>query len=239
MARMVQTAPEYWLGEALGARTSEQRAKFASRGLSLSKVESETQTLLLRQLYLAHMDEGRFWDGRAVADQMIELGTMQDVALHDAARACLGAEDFAAATDYVRRACRTAPPSRRAFHLSCLGGILYARGQMAEAVHVLRRAVRWSTHRTTLYQAQLSIALFADGKQVDLSVALNALQRAKEPGRYGRFLIGELLFHLGEHEESRKQLGLFLESLQDQRPGVRAGLRAEALCARTRLRQLS
>src|SRR5690349_10016727 len=102
------------------------RAKYAARGLSHDgNVDHTTRAMLLRQLYLSHMEGRRFDEALVAAEQMVSLAVMPDVARQDAARACLGLGDRARAIEHLRLASRVSPPSRRAFHLWTLGSVLY------------------------------------------------------------------------------------------------------------------
>ena len=89
-AAAVAVTPELLLRKATLARTSVTRAKYAQRGLAHgSPLDHTTRVLLLRQLYLSHMEGRRFADALAVAEQMVGASVMPDVARQDAARACL------------------------------------------------------------------------------------------------------------------------------------------------------
>src|SRR4029079_6800894 len=64
--------PELLLRKATLARTSGTRAKYAERGLAASAgLDRTTRALLLRQLYLSHMEARRFAEALAAAEQMI------------------------------------------------------------------------------------------------------------------------------------------------------------------------
>src|SRR5688572_8086789 len=146
--------PEVMLRKASLARTPLSRAKYAQRGLShRGTLDRTTRTMLLRQLYLSHMEGRRFDDALAIADQMLESAVMPDVARQDAARACLGLGDRDAALVHLRIASRVSPPARRAFHLWTLGSVLFLTGHYREAVGALSRAARWGTTDKPLYRA--------------------------------------------------------------------------------------
>src|SRR5690606_23302402 len=109
------TAPEVLLRKATLARTSVARAKYAQRGLShAGEIDETTRMMLLRQLYLSHMEGRRFEDALGVAGQMIACNVMPDVARQDAARACLGLGDTQEAVEHLRIASRVSPAARRA-----------------------------------------------------------------------------------------------------------------------------
>src|SRR6195952_4253618 len=157
--------PELLLRKATLARTSGTRAKYAERGLAISAgVDRTTRALLLRQLYLSHMEARRFAEALQAADLMVQANIMPDVARQDAARACLGWGDRETAVAHLRLASRVSPPARRAFHLWTLGSVLYLMGHSREAVGALSRAVRWSTTEKPLYLAQAALARRAAGE---------------------------------------------------------------------------
>src|SRR3954471_11066549 len=157
--------PELLLRKATLARTSGTRAKYAERGLAFSAgLDRETRALLLRQLYLSHMEARRFAEALAAAEQMILADIMPDVARQDAARACLGLGDLERALDHLRLASRVSPPARRAFHLWTLGSVLYLMGRHREAAGALSRAARWGTTDKPLYLAQHALARHAAGE---------------------------------------------------------------------------
>src|SRR5688572_9514961 len=112
-----RVTPELMLRKATLARSSGLRAKYARRGLEHDgNVDRTTRAMLLRQLYLSHMEARRFSEALDVAEEMVETGIMPDVARQDAARACLGLGSRDQAIEHLRLASRVSPPSRRAFH---------------------------------------------------------------------------------------------------------------------------
>jgi tetratricopeptide (TPR) repeat protein len=195
--------------------------------------------MLLRQLYLSHMEAQRFADAVYVAQAMAELGVMPDVALQDLARAYLGLGMPARAIEQLRRAGRVAPASRRAFHLWTLGSELYFQGYCAQAVFAFARAARWGTTAKPLYQAQLALALLASGQSADNLVELReALEEAPCGQGYGRFVLGELAFHQGDRVAARQYLRTFVARTDAGRVALRVGLSAELQRARELLTML-
>ncbi len=96
-AAVTLPTPELMLRKATLARSAVTRAKYAQRGLSHDgKVDRTTRNMLLRQLYLSHMEGKRFADALVIAEQMLNGAVMPDVAHQDAARACLGLLGFGA-----------------------------------------------------------------------------------------------------------------------------------------------
>lgn len=236
---MARRNPEALLMQARAAESPAQRAKYATGGLSQPRLASETQALLLRQLYLAHLESERYEDAKKIAEQMLELGLLGDVALHDASRACLALGDATSAVRYLRTATRSGPASRRAFHLSCLGSLYLHLGQFAEAARVLRRAVRWATEEKPLYRAQLALALKALGEPVDLAEAFSVLEALRRRSGYAEYVLGELALALGKRSYAKNALQTFVSTAEAASISVRAGLRCELLRAKDLLAQLS
>jgi tetratricopeptide (TPR) repeat protein len=216
------------------------RAKYAQRALSSqARLDPTTRSMLLRQLYLAHMEGRKFDQALTVAQEMVGLGVMPDVAQQDAARACLALSQHADALGHLRLASRVGPPCRRAFHLWTLGSALYLAGRHQEAVGALTRALRWGTYDRPLYQAQLALARLAGGMPVgDLRPFRNCLIEAPCGQGYGQFVLGELAFHDGDHEAARKHLNRFLQRSTSGRVALKVALAAEILRARKLLEQL-
>jgi tetratricopeptide (TPR) repeat protein len=220
------------------ARTSGLRAKYATRGLA-DDSDSTTQALLLRQLYLAHMEARRFADALAVTEQILALGEMNDVARQDAARACLGLDDADAAILHLRIATRVAPASRRAFHCWTLGTTLHLRGRHAEAAEMLSRAIRWGTTARPLYVAQLALARRAAGEKVrDLGTLREQLEDAPCGQGYGQFVLGELSFHQGDFAAARRYMTGFIRRASSGRVALAVTLRGEIHHARRILRAI-
>ena len=232
-------SPEVLLRKATLARSAAARAKYARRGLqSPGRLDSTTRTMLLRQLYLSHMEGRRFAEALAVAKKMVDLRVMPDVARQDAARACLGLGDFQGAVHELRLASRVSPPGRRAFHLWTLGSVLYLNGHAHAAVGVLERAARWGTRDKPLYQAQLELARRACGEaEQDLEVLWARLEGAPCGQGYGQFVLGELAYEAGDYEPARRYLQAFVERTTSGRVALAVALdgelrRAQELLAR-------
>lgn len=195
--------------------------------------------MLLRQLYLSHMESRRFGEARTIAEEMVDLEVMPDVARQDAARACLGLGEIDAAIDHLRLASRSCPPSRRAFHLWTLGSVLLLHDQPREAVSALSRAVRWGTTDRPLYRGQLALARLACGEAAgELGKLRRSLAEAPCGQGYGRFVQGELAFHEGALDEAAAHLGEFVERTTSGRVALAVALQAEVARARTLLRRL-
>lgn len=211
------------LDKALRAKTPEGRVRHARAGLA-RHCDDETKALLLRQLYLGLLETERYAAARVAAEQMIELGSLPDVARHDAARVCGAAGDYDAAVEHLRVAVRVGPPARRAFHLSTLGGLLYAIGRSEAAIEPLETAVAEKGSPLVLLEAQLALARNAEG---DLDLAYHALANDPAGEGYGRFVLGEIAFARGNRERARVHLEAFLSRARRSRPAARAALAPE------------
>jgi tetratricopeptide (TPR) repeat protein len=232
--------PELLLRKATLARTSGTRAKYAERGLALSAgLDRTTRALLLRQLYLSHMEGRRFADALVIAEQMLDGAVMADVARQDAARACLGLGDRDRAIYHLRIASRVSPPARRAFHLWTLGSVLFLNGKHREAAGALARAARWGTTDKPLYRAQLVLARRAAGEPVSgLSSARERLEEAPCGQGYGQFVLGALAFEQRDDSAAERYLAAFIQRTTSGRVALEVALAAEVTHARQLLRRV-
>jgi len=240
VARPPRQAPEILLRKATLARTPLARAKYAERGLSHNgAVDRTTRAMLLRQLYLSHMEGRRFVEALSVAHHMLENAVMLDVARQDAARACLGIGDREGALLHLRIASRVSPPTRRAFHLWTLGSVLFLAGQYREAVGSLSRAARWGTTDKPLYRAQLALARRAAGEAVGgLGAIRERLEEAPCGQGYGQFVIGAIAFEEKNDALSERYLSLFIQRTTSGRVALEVALSGEVAYARRLLRRI-
>lgn len=223
--------PEAWLQLASRASDPAARAKFAISGLCFAHLAADTHLLLLRQLCLSHLERGRHYDARAVAQQMVALGAWPEIAHQEAARACAALGDFAEAVNHLRLAGRAAPASRRGFHLWCLGSTLYALDQHSEALEALERAERWATKNKPLIAGVGALCRRALAQSADLSAAYAELSDLLLQPGIAEWVGGELLLALGRVAPARRLLERFVSRLARQ-PAKAAGLRAELERAR-------
>lgn len=232
--------PEVLLQKASLARTPVSRAKYAQRGLShRGTLDRTTRTMLLRQLYLSHMEGRRFAEALSVAEQMLTSAVMPDVARQDAARACLGLGDREGAIVHLRIASRVSPPARRAFHLWTLGSVLFLAGQHREAAGALARAARWGTTDKPLYRAQLVLARRAAGEPGGgLSAARERLEEAPCGQGYGQFVLGALAYEQGDHLAAERYLGTFVRRATSGRVALEVALAGEVAHARRLLKRI-
>jgi tetratricopeptide (TPR) repeat protein len=229
--------PEVLLRKATLARTSGTRAKYAERGLAhRGSLDRTTRTMLLRQLYLSHMEGKRFADALAVAEQMLEGAVMPDVARQDAARACLGLGDRDGALLHLRIASRVSPPGRRAFHLWTLGSLLFLAGRHREASGALSRAARWGTTDKPLYRAQLALARCASGESVSIETFRERLEEAACGQGYGQFVLGALANEQGDYAAAERYLTTFVRRTTGGRIALVVALSGELAFAKRLLR---
>lgn len=233
-------SPEMMLRKASLARTSVSRAKYAQRGLShRGGLDRTTRTMLLRQLYLSHMEARRFADALAVAEQMLEGAVMPDVARQDAARACLGLGDRDRAVYHLRIASRVSPPARRAFHLWTLGSVLFLSGHHGAAAGAFARAARWGTTDKPLYRAQLALARRAAGEAVGgLATVRERLEEAACGQGYGQFVLGALAYELRDDAAAERYLSAFVQRATGGRVALEVALAGEVEHARRLLRRV-
>lgn len=231
--------PEVLLRKATLARTSGTRAKYAERGLAhRGSLDRTTRTMLLRQLYLSHMEGKRFADALAIAEQMLEGAVMPDVARQDAARACLGLGDREGALLHLRIASRVSPPGRRAFHLWTLGSLLFLAGRHREASGALLRAARWGTTDKPLYRAQLALARCASGENVALDGFRERLEEAPCGQGYGQFVLGALANQQGDYAAAERYLTTFVRRTSGGRIALVVALSGELAYAKRLLRTI-
>jgi tetratricopeptide (TPR) repeat protein len=240
-ATAAAVTPELLLRKATLARTSVTRAKYAQRGLShAAPLDHTTRVLLLRQLYLSHMEGRRFGDALVVAEQMLGASVLPDVARQDAARACLGLGERDKALEHLRIASRVSPPARRSFHLWTLGTVLYLAGRYPDACGALSRAARWGTTDKPLYLAGLGLARLAAGEEVDdLAELRERLSEAPCGQGYGQFVLGDLCFALGDYEGAAHYLRAFLKRVTRGRVALQVSLSGEILRAKQLIRRAS
>ena len=240
-AAAAAVTPELLLRKATLARTSLTRAKYAQRGLAHgAPLDHTTRVLLLRQLYLSHMEGRRFADALSIAEQMLGSAVMPDVARQDAARACLGLGDREKAIEHLRIGSRVSPPARRAFHLWTLGTVLYLEGRYTDACGALERAARWGTTDKPLYLAGVGLARRAAGEQVEnLAELRERLSDAPCGQGYGQFVLGELCFALEDYAGAARYLREFLKRVTGGRVALQVSLSGEILRARRLIRRAS
>ena len=233
-------SPEEHLQKAVAARSAATRAKYAKLGLAVrSPLDRTTQAMLLRQLYLAHFEARRFAKALEVAEQLVGLQVLTDVAHQDAARASQAIGDLDQAAGHLRLAARTSPASRRAFHLWTLGGLLYLEGRHEAAAAALARALRWGTTDKPLYAGHLGLVRFALGDPLaDAHELIEQLEQAPCGQGYGRFVLGHLLLPRGPPARRRPLPRCFRATHRSRASRARIALQGELEAAKRTLFEL-
>ena len=224
---------------ALSARNAQDRARFARAGLAAEAAldnDADTHALLLRQLYLAHLEQHRFRHAADVARQMAELGPLRDIAHHDASRALTALGDFDAAIVEQRMAARLAPLARRSFQFWSLGTLQHFAGDEKGALESLRRGIRWARRDKPLLRAHAAFVKLESGEAVPkLGEIVNDLQKAPCREGYGQFLLGMLAHHMGDKRKATIHLRAFLRRNASLDSAKATTLREELRRARTAL----
>jgi len=232
--------PEDMLQRAMAAATPRARGLWARRGLaSRKRLDTTTQSMLLRQLYLAYYEERRFDKALAVAVQNIALCVLPDVAHQDAARAAQALGEVDTAAGHLRLAARVGPAKRRAFHWWTLGSVYFLAGRHQDAISALTRAARWGTTDKPLYQGHLAVARCAGGEAVpELADLIGRLADVPAGQGYGRFVLGQLAYYDQRWDEARRYLEAFVERSEGGRAALAIALGGEIALARATLAKL-
>jgi len=235
----MRTAEDFLL-EAVRAKDPEAKLAAAHAGLAKGSASADTRLLLERQGYMARLEQHRFRQALDYARRMIAVGTLRDVAYHDAARveALLG--DFDAAIASQRLASRTAHPERRSFHRWSLATFQHFAGRADEALATLARAMRSSTRDRPLLKAHvLYIRLDAGLPTRGEDLIVDALRAAPSREGYGRFLLGMIAYHQGDRTVARVELEAFLARNENGDTARGLTLREELRRARLALGRIS
>lgn len=233
--------PEEYLARALGAKTTRSRGIWARRGLaSRGLMDRTTQSMLLRQLYLAYYEERRFDKALDVSEQGVGLGILPDVAHQDAARAAQALGETERAAGHLRVAARIGPPARKAFHWWTLGSLYYLAHRYDDALGAMTRAARWGTTDKPLYQGHIALIRCAAGEQVeDLGAVLRRLADVPAGQGYGRFVLGQLAFYDHRWDEAKRYLESFLHRTLSGRAALAIALDGEVRAARATLERIA
>jgi tetratricopeptide (TPR) repeat protein len=228
---------EEMLRRALLAPTPRSRALWARRGLSLrGPLDRTTQSMLLRQLYLAYFETRRFEKAIEISEQLVALGVLRDVAHQDAARAKQAQGDIEGAVQHLRLAARAGPANRRAFHWWTLGSVYYLARRYDEAIGALKRAARWGTRDKPLYQGHLAVAQCENGMDVHgLGTLITRLSEVPAGQGYGRFVLGQMAYFDRRWDEAKKYLESFVQRSSSGRAAVAIALEGELEVARKTL----
>lgn len=227
---------------ALDSGTPKERARLAQIGLQVApsgELAPDTEVLLLRQVYLGHLDSHRFREAAEVALTMTRVGPLRDIAHHDASRAFAALGEMEQAIAQQRLAARNAVPERRSFHYWALGTLLHFEGEHALAASALERGERWAHIDRPLLRAHRAWVRLDAGLGVrNLATIADDLERAKAGRGYGQLVLGMLRHHMGDGQRAAVHLRAFLRRNAGADPGKAISLREELHRARKVLAEL-
>jgi tetratricopeptide (TPR) repeat protein len=231
-----QRTAEDCLLDAVRSTLPDDRLRFANEGLALTPLAPTTELLLWRQVYTARLERRRFRQALEAADRMIAVGVLRDIAFHDAARAHAALGDFDRAIAMQRLAARASHPVRRSFHRWSLATLQHFAGYPDDALSTLTRAMRCSTRDRALLQGHALYVRLESGRPVrGAERIVTMLRESASREGYGRFLLGMIAYHQGDHATARQELGVFVARHQQAEPARAITLREELRRARVAL----
>lgn len=234
--------PEDYLRLALEATSPGQRARLAQQGLEAAApgdLVPDTEALLLRQLYLAHLDSAHLEEAARAALRMVETGVLRDIAHHDASRALAALGDRDGAIAQQRLAARASPPERRSFHYWALGTLLQFAGDLEAAAAAMARGERWAHVDRPLLRAHRAWVRLEAGHGVrGLDTIVRDLESAKCGRGYGQLVLGMLRHWMGDDRRAAVNLRAFLRRNAGADPAKAITLREELHRARKVLAEL-
>lgn len=216
---LLDATPEAGLVRARFATQPSARAKYAREGLSSASRVSETRWLLLRQLYLAHLEVGELAQARQVAHEMLQFPPLADVAWHDLARAALAAEQWEEARNGFIEAARMAPQARKFDHIFALARIQAHLGSPEAALRELQRAQRTRRRQDPagcLFAAEVvwQSATQEGAERGMWARAYQTLAIQEQRPLLGDHLAARLLALLGKHDEAADVHRQFLRAVE-------------------------
>ena len=227
--------PADCLAAAMRARSSSRRAAWARRGLARAgdEIDPDIQLMLLRQLYLAQLEDEDFDTALSVANQMVHVGTMMDIAFHDRGRVHIARGELRKAIEAQRLASRHAPPQRRSFHTFALAQFQHFAGESETSLRTLERALRWSHQDRPLVRGfRAYVELETDRVPEALEATRRALSASPMREGYGQFVLGMIAWHLGDKRMATVHLRAFLRKNASADKVKAATLREELKRAR-------
>lgn len=234
-------SPEEHLGRALRAGSAEERLEHARAGLAAppDELAADTELLLLRQAYLAHVALHQLGMAVATAEAMAALGPFRDVAHHDRARALAALGRHAEAIAAQRLAARNAPPNRRSFQLWSLATALQFAGDVDGALAAIRKGLRYAQRDRPLLEAQSAYIRLEAGRPVRKLAAIRETLAGAACGQgIGQFVLGMIAFHTDDREGALMHLRAFLARNADIDEPKRLTLREELRRARVAVERL-
>lgn len=231
------------LRKARAAKGAATRAKYARAGLAQSPEDAETRWLLMRQLYISHLEQGALELARGLATEMTSvLPEVEDVARFDLARVHLAAHEWDAAKLQLTRGEQAAPPSRQWDHVFTRARVEAVLGQPDVALSLVEAAGRAPSaaqsvvrlsHDPVLHAAKVVWRAQAGTRprRDTLARAYQQLAQADTLPALGDFFAGRLLGLLS-HTDARSVLEGFLRTTARLPAIARLGLAPEVFCAR-------
>ena len=212
---------------------------FCQLGLGADDSDDEIRGLLLRQMYLVELEQENDEAALLIAEEMVDLETLGDVARQDAARAAVALGRLDVAIGHLRIAARICPAARRSFHYAHLGVLLRFSGRKKQALEALEKAKRWATSDRALYLAIYALAeADADGTETDWIELRTRLTNAPSTKAYGLWVLGELSLRAGDPDAAQMYLRRFLERMTDAPRAKSLSLKGEIEHARQLLKQI-
>lgn len=205
------STPEEWLLASVRAQDPAHRERYAQKGLAFDDIDDDTHVLLLRQLYVAHLEQGRLERALEVTTRMLAVAALPDVVHHDRARVLVGLGRSLEALHAQRLAARTATPKRKSFQLWSLATLEHHRGDTEGALRTLARALRASVRDRALLKAHALFIKLERGDAVrGADEIVHALEASKNREGYGEYLLGMIAHHRGDRARATAHLGAFL-----------------------------
>lgn len=228
------------LRKARAAKGAATRAKYARAGLEQAPEDAETRWLLMRQLYISHLEQGALELARGVASDMTGVfSEVEDVARFDLARVHLATHDWDEAKRQLTAGEQAAPATRKWDHVFTRARLAAVLGQPDVALSLVtaeqptgQSVVRLSKD-PVLHAAKLVWRAQAGNRprRDALTRAYQHLSESDTLPALGDFFAARLLWLLS-HEDARSVLEGFLRTTARLPAVARFGLAPEVFWAR-------
>jgi tetratricopeptide (TPR) repeat protein len=187
-----------------------------------SRVDPETQAILLRNLAAARFEAGRRDEALALARRVIALGVLRDLGHHEVARVLAARGALREAADEERLAARAAPAERRAFFYWSEACHREHAGEIDAALDALRKAIRWATDAgRPLFRAHAAVLRLERGEATPgLARTIAALEASPQRDGYGRLLLARIGWQLGDRARAATHARAFLRRHASSDRGV-------------------
>ncbi len=218
------------LNRARTAKSAKARANYARAGLEQNPADLETRWLLLRQLYIAHLETRAWGLARQVAEDMAAMNPeLRDVALFDLARAYFAEHRWAEGRLALLRSLDTAPHERRWDCVFALARADAVRGAPKEALWWLKTGRATDRSNACVLAAKV-VWRAQSGESVtrgSLAKAYSTLQAMDPRPLVGDFFAAQLLEMLGNHADAVVVYEQFKQAAEQLGCIQRLGLAAE------------